>query len=101
MAGMCFIWKLMEYTKDRRPNAPIIRKFYTKFLWPKLQQVFPGKVAVKLIITNFFAREKYVRNKRKENKTKTKSVKPKLMKTLSMNQYYTIWSSDFLFRAYH
>ena len=42
---------------------------------------FSGKIAFKLISTNFL-REKYVQNKHKGNKTKTNSMKPKLLKKL-------------------
>ena len=32
VAGICLIWKLMEYTNDHSPDAPIIPTFLYKFL---------------------------------------------------------------------
>ena len=59
-AGICLIWKLMEYKNDNSPDVSIITTFYNKFLYLKLQQILNGKNALKLISTSFL-REKYTR----------------------------------------
>ena len=65
VTGMCLIWRLMEYTNDKRPDASIIRKFQYKFLLLIFQQILPEKTAVKLFRMKFFARKTYVQNKHK------------------------------------
>ena len=59
---------------------------------------FLGKIAFKLITTNFL-RERYMPKKKQEDKTKTKSMKLKLYKTLNMRQFWASWTSNFIFRG--
>ena len=70
MAGIFLKWKLMEYTSDHSLDTCIIPAFQNKFLELKLQQIFSGKIAFKLISANVL-QEKYV------PKINTKETKPK------------------------
>ena len=65
MAAVCLIWRLKEYTNNKRPNKSTVCTFL------KLQRIFSGKTAVKLSNTKLLGQ---------------KSITLKLVKTLNMNQ---------------
>ena len=50
MTGICLIWKQKKYN---RPIAPMNSKFFKL----KLKQIFPGKIAFKLLSIIFFERK--------------------------------------------
>ena len=87
VAGICLIGKLKEYTNDHSLDACIIPTFYNKFLQLKLKQIFSGKIAFKLISTNFYKKNICPKKtKRKKNQNKVNEAK-KFLKTLNINQF--------------
>ena len=42
VAGICIIWKLMEYKNDPSPDACIIPTFQNNFLWEFFMGIFYG-----------------------------------------------------------
>ena len=58
VAGICLIWKLMEFTNDHSPDACIIpTPFWNKTFITEVTAIF--LCAFKMISTNFL-REKYM-----------------------------------------
>ena len=95
MAAICLIWRLKEYTNNKRPKKSTVCTFL------KLQRIFSGKTAVKLSNTKLLGQKDiYVQHKHKQSQSKTKSINYiKTSENIKYEPNKASWSSDFFFKS--